>query len=196
MTTNPYNTPVDKVWLDPTKYSTLKDGPDFFRDRTASLKVASGILPKKAAYEAIPKLAPLASILAILRATAFLHQSHHWKTQGPTFYGDHLLFDRLYNEGLEGIDSLAEKAVGLGYGSDLDPIVQSKAVAAVIAIFASEDFIESSLKIESFALQAIDAAILKMKATGTLTSGVDNLLQGLADVHEGFLYLLKQRQQG
>lgn len=51
--------------------------------------------------------------IASLKALALIHQHSHWTAKGVTFYGDHLLFERLYNDTLELLDEAAEKFVGL-----------------------------------------------------------------------------------
>ena len=38
----------------------------------------------------------LASLGTMLHALLLLHQSAHWQVRGPTYYGDHLLFQRIY----------------------------------------------------------------------------------------------------
>ena len=56
----------------------------------------------------------LSVLLVYLRHLSFIHQNHHWVSKGEPFYGDHLLFQRLYAGVAEDIDTLAEKAIGLG----------------------------------------------------------------------------------
>lgn len=55
--------------------------------------------------------------IATLKAMALIHQNSHWTTKGIPFYGDHLLFERLYNSALEDLDLAAEKFIGL-FGDD------------------------------------------------------------------------------
>jgi hypothetical protein len=51
-------------------------------------------------------------VLAILRAQYLSYQTSHWQTSGPAYYGNHLLFQRLYEGVQEEIDALGEKLVG------------------------------------------------------------------------------------
>lgn len=51
--------------------------------------------------------------VATLKALALIHQHNHWTTKGEMFYGDHLLFERLYNSTLENLDLAAEKFIGV-----------------------------------------------------------------------------------
>ena len=39
--------------------------------------------------------------VASLKAMALIHQQSHWTTRGQSFYGDHLLFEKLYDSALE-----------------------------------------------------------------------------------------------
>ena len=43
------------------------------------------------------KYAELGIFLDLLRALSLLHHTHHWQTMGSQFYGDHLLYQRLYD---------------------------------------------------------------------------------------------------
>lgn len=134
----------------------------------------------------------------MLRAASFLHQTHHWQTQGAMFYADHQLFDRLYNESQPFIDQVAERAVGLGSEVLVNPIRQAQKVFEIISVVSREDtgpneMVQTSLRMESLVLTVIDEVLQTMRNTDALTNGTDNLLQGTADLHETFVYLLQQR---
>lgn len=142
----------------------------------------------------------LGGVLAVLRAASIVHQAHHWQTRGSSFYGDHQLFDRLYSEGLEGIDQVAERAVGLGGRELVGAARQSTLVADLIARWTSMSGDSSaaglagiSLGVERDVVSAVTEAKRSLEASGRLTEGTDNLLQGIADQHEEFVYLLQQR---
>jgi DNA-binding ferritin-like protein len=142
--------------------------------------------------------APLSSVLVALRAASFLHQTHHWQTRGPTYYADHLLFDRLYNDSQPFIDQVAERAVGLGHADLVSPVHQVQQLAQVIGFLGPSDgspgqLVQTSLRMESLVLAMIDQAVNVLRGSGALTNGTDNLLQGVADLHETFVYLLQQR---
>jgi len=51
--------------------------------------------------------------IATLKAIALIHTHNHWLSRGSNFYGQHLLFERLYNATLKDLDLAAEKFVGL-----------------------------------------------------------------------------------
>ena len=54
----------------------------------------------------------LGGVLALLRAQALSYQTSHWQVRGDDYYGNHLMFERLYGSVGEEIDTLAEKIVG------------------------------------------------------------------------------------
>lgn len=144
----------------------------------------------------------LVSLLALLRAAFLLHQTHHWQTTGEPYYGDHLMLQRFYEGSGEGdspadmIDSLAEKIVG--YGGVIPPAEFIEVMAGYIKNFAApsldpEAMLMSSLEIEKTIILAVTKARETLEAAGNLSDGFDNLLQGIADGHETFIYLAQQR---
>lgn len=143
----------------------------------------------------------LATLLVGLRAAAMIHQSHHWQTRGQTFYGDHLLFERLYNDTLPGVDALAERVVGIGGPTLVDPVRQAVQMARCISQCysgrkedeGSNGMVEISLQKEYRVLEGIRLTIKVLASKDSLTDGTENLLQDIADKHEEFVYLLKQR---
>lgn len=201
------------VWIDPTDYDVLKHGPDYLpRSLTASVRsrlkkaltLPAEVPPEFEAMQSEWKAAFAA--LAILRAASFLHQTHHWETNGPTFYADHLLFDRLYTETQEGIDALAERLVGasdVGVGAKLQAWLFKFAVdfcsepLGGSSVSAPTDMmVLVSLQIEVGVLEGLRRAREALERAGKLSSGTANLLDGLADTHETFTYLLGQRLEG
>ena len=187
------------VWHDPTSYDPLRHAPPYLPTRQASeipMKTQDKI---SAVYDTFPGTgSPLSSLLAVLQAASLLHKSHHWQTHGLTYYADHLLFDRLYTESQDFIDQVAERAVGTYSEVEVDPRQQSQRMANIIRLVDSgnegpQDMVATSLRMEELVLRTIDEAKARLEATGKLSNGTDNLLQGAADLHETFVYLLKQR---
>lgn len=144
--------------------------------------------------------AELSVVLVHLKYLYALHQNHHWVSMGDPYYGDHLLFQRLYGDVVEEIDGVAEKAIGLGSTVNVDLQLVNSQVLKLISgqgsasmIPQSSDLAKKSLMAEMSFLKVIDHAMLHLKEMGLLTSGLSNMLEGIADVHEGHVYLLKQR---
>ena len=179
------------LWHTPTEYNPLKHSPYL------------PSLPSKQASELVTAAyydtgSPMQGILAMLQAVALLHQTHHWSTRGSSFYADHLLFERLYNESHEFIDQLAEKMIGSGVPS-ISALQQVRLMSSLLAYVGeastAEAMVKSSLKAEEACLAGLAKLIEVLESQGSLTPGVSNLLEGIADKHESFVYLLKQRAQ-
>jgi len=205
---DPYQTSLEAVWHNPTIYDAIEHGPEYMPKKATGLptsdhkaegrKIASHVMPAKTAADLIPKLPPLSAMLAVLRAVAFVHQTHHWQTSGGQFYSDHLLFERLYNESQPFIDQTAERAIGSTGPDSVDAHTQAVVMEALIGNLCNgslnaEDMVRMSLRAESLVVQSVTATIKILETSDSLTNGTDNLLQGISDLHEGFVYLLKQR---
>ena len=135
----------------------------------------------------------LCNLLALLRAQSLSYQSSHWVVMGDSFYGDHLLFQRLYESVGDQIDQLAEKLVGY-----LGP--QSVALAHQAPIIAQYSLrwapIECNhrrgLQSERDCQDAIKLAYDGIKAAQAMTLGLDDWLMATANAHETNQYLLQQ----
>ena len=217
---------IQACWHDPTMYNHLKHGPPYLPENT--IKVASKVdervvkaavdpLVEKTSADALVTLgviishikadfgpAPmsdLAVLLAFLRAENLVHQAHHWQTSGPTFYADHLLFDRLYSDGVSDIDKLAERMVGSGDAILAHPVLHAKHVSAIVqSFYDGAPVAPNPSELPLISLRAVLRVLVVFKmlyklleAEGRLSGGTDNLLQGIEDKHEESVYLLKQR---
>lgn len=132
-------------------------------------------------------------LLSYLRALSQMYQHFHWRSSGKNYYGDHLLYERLYGSVNGEIDSVAEKTIGVENDSDaIGPTSDAELTLKLLSEFTSDGD-----KPEDFAAQAIAAehGLLKLVsgAMSDASDGVQNLLQSIADTHEGHLYLLQQR---
>lgn len=142
----------------------------------------------------------LSVLLVHLKFLASVHQNHHWITKGEPFYGDHLLFQRLYGDLLEEIDSIAEKAIGLGSTANVDLVLQTSQCLKLVQGYGMTSTIPQPTELakrsylaEMNFLKVAAHLVDHMKECGTLTRGLDNLIAGIEDKHEGHVYLLKQR---
>lgn len=142
----------------------------------------------------------LSVALVHLKYLYALHQNHHWTVMGDPYYGDHLLFQRLYDGILPEIDMVAEKAIGLGCTDNVDlQIVNSQVLKLIcgqgsaVMIPQSTDLAKKSLMAEMNFLAVMKHLCDSLKECGLMTHGLDNLLAGIEDKHEGHIYLLKQR---
>ena len=143
----------------------------------------------------------MAAYIGFTRAFHLWFHAAHNLTKGTGFAGDHVsLYGPIYVEVQDSIDRVIEKAVGVfddesmacplritadaslvldGWNS---PAGQSAAVIADAALAYAEQFV----KLDERVAQTLDEM-------GALTYGLDNLLAELADTHEGYVYLLRQR---
>ena len=144
--------------------------------------------------------AHLSVLLVHLKFLAEVHQNHHWTTAGDPYYGDHQLFSRLY-DGVKGeIDAVAEKSIGLGCTQNVNLHLMTSQLLKLVSGYGMtstipqpSDLARRSLLAEMNFLKVIDYVIESLEENYILTNGLDNMLQGIADSHEGHVYLLKQR---
>lgn len=146
----------------------------------------------------------LSVVLSAAIALQHVHHTHHWQTRGSQYYGDHLLFQRLYEEMDDEIDGLAERAIGLGSLIVAQPILvhnhADQIVQHMYAGAAPYPEVEAlpllSLRAEKCFMALLEVVYKLMEAKGALTMGADDLLQATASLHETHLYLLQQRSGG
>lgn len=204
---NPYGDSTQAVWHDPTSYNLTRHGPPYLKlgsDARARLRQAN----RQSAYYdtgqqmAQNSMAPLSVLLAGLRAMYMLLQTFHWQTRGGHYYADHLLFQRLYEESTPFIDDVAERAVGLGGETLVDPCQQIELMEHMIqkicggpGVMPPEQLVQTALAGERMLLGLNKAVLDGLEAQGALTHGTSNLLEGLHDKHEQFTYLLGQRNK-
>lgn len=149
------------------------------------------------------KYAELGAIVGMLEGLSVLFQTLHWQVNGQSFYGDHLMFQRIYESFDEQIDSVAEKAVTFGNHE----LVDSKKITETMELFLNHvransplDTVESAVSFSKrgkYALEIFVHTTEKMMAElsekDNLSNGLDNLLAGILDAQEGNIFLLKQR---
>ncbi len=140
-------------------------------------------------------LKAMLGLLATLRAMVWEYYTSHWVVKGFTFYGNHLLFTRLYEQVLEEVDAMAEKIVGVSQGdvTGLNVLSQMDVARSLLASIDNiECRFERGLKLEGMLLDGIVQAKQMVEAAGMLTPGIENMLDDLYDSHEGHVYLIQQ----
>lgn len=136
--------------------------------------------------------------IASLKAIALIHQHSHWTTKGDTFYGDHLLFERIYNSALGNLDTAAEKFMGL-FGPDcLDYALQAELLNKVLLKYKGLEGepLSMSLSIEKDFIKFSQDAYNCFKDEGKLTLGLDDMVMTIASKREEAVYLLQQPLKG
>lgn len=142
-------------------------------------------------------------LLAQLRAQYWMYQHAHWEVQGDSFYGHHLMLERIYDgddaegeddEGIRGeIDALAEKMVGT-YGN---VAVCSKTLIVMVDRWLKIwDRVDCLIRRALYSEQCVRACIKQtykiLDQAGSLSFGMDDFLMALDSEHETNEYLLKQ----
>lgn len=181
------------LWHAPTEYDALKHGPSYLPPKGLT----------KEAKEELRVVSPWLGLLAALKAAALIHQTHHWSTSGNSYYGDHLLFERLYDESQDWIDQVAERAIGTEtdfhiFSVDLATVLLKRVESIIVDPEAPQTpstMVGRSLRAERFVLNAVKLTLETFKLQGKMSPGISNLLEGVYDKHETFVYLLKQRQK-
>lgn len=130
-------------------------------------------------------------VLIYARALYQMYQNFHWRSAGPQYYGDHLLYERLYGDLQGELDQLAEKT--LGTGGELEPVSDGKAAADLLDKLTSDTSGTDDFPKEAIIAEEGFLEVIRDIPERPLSDGVENLLQGIADKHEEHLYLLKQR---
>lgn len=133
-------------------------------------------------------------MLAVLRAQYWIFQNAHWQVRGDTFYGDHLLFQRLYEDVAGDVDSLAEKCVGYLGCETVDPSdLLQRAQKWVDEWCLIESPVQRTLAAERTFLGLAKHAYDILKGMNIMTLGLDDAIMAMCNSHEGHEYLLQQR---
>ena len=132
-------------------------------------------------------------LLACLRSQYWSYQQSHWQVKGRTFYGDHLLFQRLYESVQQQTDTLAEKMVGL-YGPDaVDGLDLGGKFEVFIKRWNKSDCLHRRGLLSEQDFQNLVKGVYEgLKAMGELSLGMDDFLMATASEHETNEYLLRQ----
>jgi DNA-binding ferritin-like protein len=135
--------------------------------------------------------------VASLRAISLIHQHNHWTTKGEMFYGEHLLFARLYDSALENLDTAAEKFIGIFGDETLNYELQAELLNKVLLKYSNLEGspIEMSLAIEKDFLKFSKDTYEFFKKNNVLSLGLDDMIMAIASNREESVYLLKQTLQ-
>lgn len=141
--------------------------------------------------------AELGVFLGFLQALQMIHHCHHWQTLGDSFYGDHLLFQRLYEETQEEVDGLGEKIVGIG-GLKMTNYfaLMSHMKLFMDGVSKGEKLHKESYRAELMLVLAGEIVMSRLESKGVLTRGIEQALGDILDKHESHIYLLQQRDYG
>lgn len=183
-------------WTDNTIANRWEKSRSTVSQIAVAESLLDGFIGKKTAQQAmdeeVHKL--LSFYVAFARAMYLLHQENHWAS---THYGDHLLFQRLYEEVQdEIIDDAAERVVGL-CGS----LLLQGSEAGIVKKFAPKEktltsLLQASLEIEKAFQKLCKQTYDEIKEKNMMTLGLDDMIMAQASVGETHIYLLQQELKG
>ena len=136
----------------------------------------------------------LREFFGMLHALYWSHWTSHWQVDGNPFYGDHLLFERLYKGVVDEIDTLAEKMVARYGPSVVSPADHFPITQAWIDKWSvQDDPYHRAFLAESDFQDAVKKVYDNIKAAASMSLGLDDYLMSIANDHETHMYLLQQR---
>ena len=133
---------------------------------------------------------------------AWYHAAHH-VTKGTGFGGDHVnIYGEIYTQLDEDLDMIVEKGIGLTGDETLaDPVSSLSLAATMLAQYpmaanqSAEMIACSAFEISKLYIAFLEGIYSQFDACG-MSLGLDDLLQGLANQYETYVYLLQQRSRG
>lgn len=138
----------------------------------------------------------LCSYLAMQRTMVVVFQHSHWKCKAVTFYGQHLLFERIYNAVNTLTDATAEKLIGV-FGNDaLEHNNQLEIMSGIYKKYNGEHHLANSINISKDFLKMAEDIYNRLKEMGDITLGIDDMIMSQCSDVEGYLYLLQQASVG
>lgn len=137
-------------------------------------------------------------LISVMKAAEIWFHSAHFLTKGRSFVSDHRsLYGEIYESYGEWYDSIVEKSLSLCQDEIVaDPqvilenssrIISSDFISPVDA--SQEDLAKGSLVVLVNSIAVIDV----MREKKMFTAGADNLLSGIQDKIETYLYFFRQK---
>lgn len=136
----------------------------------------------------------LVAVHVALETEQLLFHAFHWRSKGQDYYGDHLLYQRLYTDRAPEIDRIGEVLMAVAGPNSVAPVVTVTGMHDLTSRIEELSGTEAQrgLALVSETLRRINSANGLLGATPYALS-VNNVLAGFADKHLEALYLLKQR---
>lgn len=142
----------------------------------------------------------LAELLALLFSIKNYAWTAHWNAKGPTFYGDHLLLQRIYEKMDKSIDALGERMLAYTGQPVNYPHLTQEMARLSSQLMSPGDmscFVPLALLVKAAQQQSDRLRVnLADKFNEMSVAGLDNYLTDLNDRLDTFGYLLKQRTRG
>lgn len=145
------------------------------------------------------KVLELANLyVATLRALYLIETNCHWLAK-EDFYGNHLLFERIYQVSSETADQAAERMIGLLGREGANMAQQAAFLAKLLNKYQADDgndLHSLCLQMEKDFLAFSQQVYDRFEEEGVLTLGLDDLIMSIASQHETSCYLLRQALEG
>ena len=147
-----------------------------------------------------PSVESAQKLISCLRIVSQISQHSHWVTKGTNYYGDHLLFERIYNDVVLEVDGFAEKMVCLAGEESANPIKIAELVNENISKYMGEGtspevLINNVLNASKYLMEEITFLYSELESSDGLSLGLDDMLTAMHSSHETHVYLLEQRQK-
>lgn len=136
----------------------------------------------------------LVAVHTALEVEQMLFHVYHWKAKGQDYYGDHLLYQRLYTDRAAEIDRIGEVILAVGPASAVNPlttIVGMHDLAQRTEAAGGSDAGKGVSLVQETLRRIGDAN--ELLGSDPYSLSVNNVLAGFADKHLEALYLLRQR---
>lgn len=132
---------------------------------------------------------------------AWYHAAHH-VTKGTGFGGDHVnIYGEIYTQLDQDLDQIVEKGIGLTGDETLaDPVSSLSLAATKLAQYpaaanqSAEIIAQHAFALSKEYIDFLESTYRQFEACG-MSLGLDDLLQGLANQYESYVYLLQQRSR-
>jgi DNA-binding ferritin-like protein len=134
----------------------------------------------------------MALYVAFLRSLYLINQHSHWTIKGDSFYGDHLLLQRLYESAQDNADHAAEKTIGLYGHNALPAMEQAEHIHKILSRYTLPEPLSNSIEAEKDFLSLSKKIYNMLKQNDALTLGMDDMIMSIASDREEALYLLNQ----
>lgn len=133
------------------------------------------------------------TLLGFFHALYWRHWNTHWKVQGSPYYGDHLLFQRLYTAIPDEIDAIAEKIIPVLGVDAIDGVEILRVSQLLVSSWRTDNPIEGSYIAERQLQKALKLAFDSLEEADSLPLGHNDFIAAVANTHETHLYLIGQR---
>lgn len=132
--------------------------------------------------------------VGFLRLVYFVHQNAHWKCKCSSFYANHLMFQRLYEDAQARVDTAAEKLIGILGVDALEEEEHAVLIAKNAKKYVTGDhsYVQGSLDVENDFIKLSQKVYDEVKENGDMTLGLDDMIMANASLAETAVYLLKQ----